>query len=217
MVIKGGLTVDGVTELPDVIGGTNLNTSTGISTFNNVSIGGSLGITLSTNNYLVVDGGRIQANEIGIGTGPGDSMPEGFDFKVSGKSELSFVGIGTTVAATDLPSGSGDPSTIQSDALFTCDAVIGLDRSEIYIGNESSLKTSATCSVSIGTTAPLSVLDFKNAGIVGTSNTIGRFMIPPTVTTDEKVGLGTTAGGIVYDSTLNKLQCFDGTTWNNLF
>jgi hypothetical protein len=42
-------------------------------------------------------------------------------------------------------------------------------------------------------------------------------MIPPTVTTDEKVGLGTTAGGIVYDSTLNKLQCFDGTTWNNLF
>ena len=218
VVIKGGLTVDGVTELPDVISGTNLNTSTGISTFNNVSIGGSLGITLSTNNYLVVDGGRIQANEIGIGTGPGDSMPEGFDFKVSGKSELSFVGIGTTVAATDLPSGSGDPSLIQSDALFTCDAVIGLDRSEIYIGNESSLKTSATCSVSIGTTAPLSVLDFKNAGnAVGTSNTIGRFMIPPTVTTDEKVGLGTTAGGIVYDSTLNKLQCFDGTTWNNLF
>ena len=219
VVIKGGLTVDGVTELPDVIGGTNLNTSTGISTFNNVSIGGSLGITLSTNNYLVVDGGRIEASEIGIGTQlAGESMPEGFDFKVSGKSELSFVGIGTTVAATDLPSGSGNPSTIQSDALFTCDAVIGLDRSEIYIGNESSLKTSATCSVSIGTTAPLSVLDFKNAGnAVGTSNTIGRFMIPPTVTTDEKVGLGTTAGGIVYDSTLNKLQCFDGTTWNNLF
>ena len=219
VVIKGGLTVDGVTELPDVIGGTNLNTSTGISTFNNVSIGGSLGIKLSTNNYLVVDGGRIEASEIGIGTQlSGESMPEGFDFKVSGKSELSFVGIGTTVAATDLPSGSGDPSTIQSDALFTCDAVIGLDRSEIYIGNESSLKTSATCSVSIGTTAPLSVLDFKNAGnAVGTSNTTGRFMIPPTVTTDEKVGLGTTAGGIVYDSTLNKLQCFDGTTWNNLF
>ena len=219
VVIKGGLTVDGVTELPDVIGGTNLNTSTGISTFNNVSIGGSLGIKLSTNNYLVVDGGRIEASEIGIGTQlAGESMPEGFDFKVSGKSELSFVGIGTTVAATDLPAGSGDPSTIQSDALFTCDSVIGLDRSEIYIGNESSLKTSATCSVSIGTTAPLSVLDFKNAGnAVGTSNTTGRFMIPPTVTTDEKVGLGTTAGGIVYDSTLNKLQCFDGTTWNNLF
>ena len=42
-------------------------------------------------------------------------------------------------------------------------------------------------------------------------------MIPPIVTTDEKVGLTTVAGGIVYNSTLNKLQCFNGTTWNNLF
>ena len=42
-------------------------------------------------------------------------------------------------------------------------------------------------------------------------------MLPPTVTTDEKVGLSTIAGGIVYDSILNKLQCFNGTTWNDLF
>ena len=42
-------------------------------------------------------------------------------------------------------------------------------------------------------------------------------MIPPTVNSDEKVGLATQPGGIVYDTTLNKLQCFNGTTWNNLF
>ena len=70
--------------------------------------------------------------------------------------------------------------------------------------------------VGIGTTMAFSAVDFRLAGS-GAATTTTRYMIPPTVTTDEKVGLGTTAGGIVYDSTLNKLQCFDGTTWNNLF
>jgi hypothetical protein len=63
---------------------------------------------------------------------------------------------------------------------------------------------------------PKSAVDFKLAGSIGL-NTVGRFLIPPTVNADEKVGLQTIAGGIVYDSTLNKLQCFNGTTWNNLF
>ena len=35
-----------------------------------------------------------------------------------------------------------------------------------------------------------SIIDFRFAGNkVGAANTTGRFMIPPTVTTDEKVGL----------------------------
>ena len=216
VTINGGLTVSGVTQLPDVIGGTNLNTSTGISTFNNVSIGGSLGIKFGVDNYLSIDGGRIQSSQIGIGTTAGKPIPDGFNARIEGKSLLSFVGIGTTAAQEDFP--SEDMSNITSNALFICDSFIGIDRATVYMGRDSELTTSPNSLVGIGTTISRSAVDFKNAGnAVGTAKTELRYMLPPTVTTDAKVGLATIAGGIVYDSTLNKLQCFNGTTWNNLF
>ena len=216
VVIKGGLTVDGVTELPDVIGGTNLNTLTGISTLNNVSIGGSLTIELSPNSYIDVKGGKISADRIGIGTTAGTPIPDDFNMAVYGKAQLPFVGIGTTTPMTGVvPLGFND-ATADADGLHTCDVSIGLDKAVIYVGHESNVLTDPTAVVGIGTTMAFSALDFRLAGS-GAATTTTRYMIPPTVTTDEKVGLGTTAGGMVYDSTLNKLQCFDGTTWNNLF
>ena len=78
--------------------------------------------------------------------------------------------------------------------------------------------SSPSCSVGIGTSIARAAVDLRFAGNnVGFANTTGRFMLPPIVDSDAKVGLATIAGGIVYDSTLNKLQCFNGTTWNNLF
>ncbi len=216
VVIKGGLTVDGVTELPDVIGGTNLNTLTGISTLNNVSIGGSLTLEVNANSYIDVKGGRISANKIGIGTTAGTPIPDDFNMRVIGRAQLPFVGINTIVPMTGVvPLGFND-ATADADGLHTCDVSIGLDKAVIYVGHESNILTDPTAVVGIGTTMAFSAVDFRLAGS-GAATTTTRYMIPPTVTTDEKVGLGTTAGGIVYDSTLNKLQCFDGTTWNNLF
>ena len=216
MVIKGGLTVDGVTELPDVIGGTNLNTLTGISTLNNVSIGGSLTLEVNANSYIDVKGGRISANKIGLGTTAGTPIPPDFNMRVIGRAQLPFVGINTIVPMTGVvPLGFND-ATADADGLHTCDVSIGLDKAVIYVGHESNILTDPTAVVGIGTTMAFSAVDFRLAGS-GAATTTTRYMIPPTVTTDEKVGLGTTAGGIVYDSTLNKLQCFDGTTWNNLF
>ena len=216
VVIKGGLTVDGVTELPDVIGGTNLNTLTGISTLNNVSIGGSLTLEVGANSFIDVKGGRISANKIGIGTTAGTPIPDDFNMRVIGRAQLPFVGINTIVPMTGVvPLGFND-ATADADGLHTCDVSIGLDKAVIYVGHESNILTDPTAVVGIGTTMAFSAVDFRLAGS-GAATTTTRYMIPPTVTTDEKVGLGTTAGGIVYDSTLNKLQCFDGTTWNNLF
>ena len=83
---------------------------------------------------------------------------------------------------------------------------------------QTSIGSSKDTNVGIGTSVAGAAIDFRFAGgQVGTASTRGRYMLPPTVTTDEKVGLTTIAGGIVYDTTLNKLQCFNGTTWNNLF
>ena len=40
---------------------------------------------------------------------------------------------------------------------------------------------------------------------------------PPKYTTDERVGLSTVTGSIIFNTTTNKLQCYDGSDWNDLF
>ena len=41
--------------------------------------------------------------------------------------------------------------------------------------------------------------------------------LPPRMTTTERNAIEATAGLIVYDTTTNNLQCYDGSSWNNLF
>ena len=40
---------------------------------------------------------------------------------------------------------------------------------------------------------------------------------PPKYTTDERVGLSTVTGSIIFNTTTNKMQCYDGSDWNYLF
>lgn len=42
-------------------------------------------------------------------------------------------------------------------------------------------------------------------------------LLPPKMTTGQKNAISATAGLIVYDTTLNKLQCYDGSAWQSLF
>ena len=41
--------------------------------------------------------------------------------------------------------------------------------------------------------------------------------LPPRMTTTQVEAIEPTAGLVVYDTTTNKLQCYDGGSWNNLF
>ena len=36
-------------------------------------------------------------------------------------------------------------------------------------------------------------------------------------TTDERVGLTTITGSMIFNTTTNKMQCYDGSNWNDLF
>ncbi len=38
----------------------------------------------------------------------------------------------------------------------------------------------------------------------------------PNYTTDERVGITSATGSIIYNSTTKKIQVYDGTTWNDL-
>ena len=40
---------------------------------------------------------------------------------------------------------------------------------------------------------------------------------PQNYTTDERVGLSTVTGSIIFNTTTNKMQCYDGTEWKDLF
>ena len=40
---------------------------------------------------------------------------------------------------------------------------------------------------------------------------------PPKFTTDERVGLSTVTGSMIFNTTTNKMQCYDGSNWNDLF
>ena len=37
------------------------------------------------------------------------------------------------------------------------------------------------------------------------------------ITTDERVGLSTVTGSMIFNTTTNKMQCYDGSNWNDLF
>jgi hypothetical protein len=49
-------------------------------------------------------------------------------------------------------------------------------------------------------------------------NSTTQGFLPPRMTTTQKNAIATPAAGLVlYDSTTNKLQCYNGSTWNDLF
>ena len=205
LAVDGNVTLTGSITLPAVVDGTNLNATTGISTLNNVSIGGTVGIETS------VFGQTSTAlfNRIGIQT---DTFEPLIGLRVNARSEFNFIGIGTTASPDHFfPLAGG------SDGLHLYDKVVGFNSTNVYM-QQTDIGSSTDVTVGIGTSVAAAAIDFRFAGNkVGAANTTGRFMIPPTVNSDEKVGLATQPGGIVYDTTLNKLQCFNGTTWNNLF
>jgi len=94
-------------------------------------------------------------------------------------------------------------------------AMSGLGSNTTLIGNNATIKTILKGQVGIGTVAPIATAAFQID-----STTQG--LLPPRMTTVQKNTLGTTAGVggkglIVFDTDTNKLCCWNGTIWNDLF
>ena len=203
--VAGDINLTGSITLPAIVDGSNININSGISTFNNVAFGGTTG----HDGTVFAETATGFYNAIGVQT---MTVPDTFNMRVVGKSQFDFIGIGTTASPDNFFNQS---SVTTSGSLHIYNASVGLNSCSVQF-DQGDIAIMPNATVGIGSTMPKSAVDFKLAGSIGL-NTVGRFLIPPTVNADEKVGLQTIAGGIVYDSTLNKLQCFNGTTWNNLF
>jgi hypothetical protein len=64
--------------------------------------------------------------------------------------------------------------------------------------------------IGVGTTAP-------NASAILDVTSTTKGFLPPRMTTTQKNAITAVAGLVVYDSTTNKLCCYNGSTWNDLF
>ena len=68
--------------------------------------------------------------------------------------------------------------------------------------------------IGVGSTVIVGSADFKNAGPDATR----RFMIPPKVSSTQRGNLvGVVAGAMIYNTSNNRLQVFNGSTWKDCF
>ena len=78
--------------------------------------------------------------------------------------------------------------------------------------------------IGVGRTTLTAAVDFSNAGrnhtdVVVDPGAVNRmYMIPPKVSTAERGNLaGVVAGALIYNTSTNKLQCHNGTSWQDCF
>ena len=162
----------------------NVNTTTGVSTFATINVGAGETVALDSSSRLT----------IGVTTAaPGHlvDIGESDAFATDDNLMRNFfiddggsIGIGTTASNEDID-------------IFAPDMYAGFG------------------GIAIGTTSPLGVVDFANAG-VNTSIAIpenDRFMVPPKLTTSERNIQNLVAGAMIYNTTLNRLELYNGTGW----
>ena len=191
--------ISGTFNWPSVLTGTNLNNTSGVSTFYNVNITNKVGLT-SALPTTDLDGKGKKALLGGIGINTDVVGLYGNELLVQGNAAFSsVVAFGRTSPDTTIVGSSG---------------VIQVHNNDIVVRNGGiNLDGTSKSFVGIGTTMTRAVVDFSMVGGIGT---VG-YMLPPVITTAAQVGLQTVFGGVVYNSTTNKLQCYTPTGWQDLF
>ena len=194
-----GGNISGTFNWPSILTGTNLNNTSGISTFYDINVTRKVGIS-SALPAVDFDAKGKTALFGGIGINTTQNNLYGNELLVQGNATFSStVGFGTTFPNNNLVEGAG---------------LIQVHDNDIVIRNGGiSIDATSNSFIGIGTTAARGAVDF---GMVGGIGTVG-YMIPPIISTAAQVGLNTVFGGVVYNSTTNKLQCYTPTGWQDLF
>ena len=154
---------------------------------------------------------------------------------VSTLNNLTIAGVTTTtelVATNRVAIGTDSEEHIfvvndDEDATFD-------DSPQVFVTNSGSIgirTTSELANVSInahecgvvvgglgvGSTVVVGAVDMREAGRPS-NNATDRFMFPPQVTTTQRGNLsGVLAGAMIYNTSVNRLQVFNGSTWKDCF
>ena len=199
LTVNGNATITGTTSL-NLASGTQLNgnvfTDVGISTFNNVVISGIVSVT--------------DAYGVGIGT---TAPRASIDIISSGEGIAG--GIITPAIAVGL-----NTADVGNGGLVLYQVGQIISGGSIRLKDDSSIEIDSSASLGIGTETPSCKADFFYAGVgVGATGESERyaFMLPPGVTSAQRVGLITQAGAFIFNTTDNVHQMYDGTEWHSLY
>ena len=202
--ITGSLNIDTIT--------TNINNTSGISTFNSVNISRFCGVStvaIGTEFDNVVTGTAIDAQtgntllgNVGLGT-TGVSQR----LNVAGGAWFSNLGLGTVT-----PTSTHPTLPLQFDTTLYGHAV-GFNTSTVTFFNGGGVRIEDTGTVGVGTTSVRSAVDFGDAGR-GLVNGAFRHLILPRVSTAERANIIDPVGGsLIYNTTENRLEFYDGSQW----
>ena len=210
--VSGDLTFGGSLNgnLPTIIDGSNINVVTGVSTFTNIKttgniiVGSGVSIGIGTDAPIVeLDAREVNSMFGSISIGTGQTARTG-NLVADGSVIASGVGIGTTNALQDL-------------SIYGNIGIYPVGQVSYVEGTNLELRLNDKSTIGVGTTGSIASVDFRLAG-KGINNGAASFMIPPTVTNSERVGLNTAGkeGALVFNSDTKKFQGYDGTTWHDL-
>ena len=183
------------------------------ATFNQaLTVNGTLNATTISANITGTLNGNVNATS-GIST---------FNKVKTTSSNNNFNGIGIkTDNNSNLPFEFYGPSgSLSTRIIISNDGVIGLGTDILHdtIDIVADTKKATFAAVGVGTTTPTAAVDMRYAGQNETGASANRnYMYPPQVATvSDRNGLaGVTAGAVVYVMDINKLQVFNGSSWQS--
>ena len=183
------------------------------ATFNQaLTVNGTLNATTISADITGTLNGNVNATS-GIST---------FNKVKTTSSNNNFNGIGIkTDNNSNLPFEFYGPSgSLSTRIIISNDGVIGLGTDILHdtIDIVADTKKATFAAVGVGTTTPTSAVDMRYAGQNETGASANRnYMYPPQVATvsDRNSLAGVTAGAVVYVMDINKLQVFNGSSWQS--
>jgi hypothetical protein len=199
----------GTFDLPTILNNKNISNTSGISTFFNVGISSNLSVVNSVGIGTTIPIANLDVREktalfgnVGVGTAQIPTVA----LKVSGQTISDNVGIGTTTT-------NGEGLYIEGKSIVQYNATTNLYNSVLYIRGSGG--------VGVGTTAVRSAVDFSDAGksspglLPGEGVGSRAYMLPPRLTTAQRVGLVTVAGAFIFNTDTNKFQGYTGVGWTD--
>jgi len=184
--------------------------------------------TLSVGNNLTVSG-TLNSNVSGNVTGNLTGNVNGNANAAAGIStfnNLSVAGISTfNNVKTNSIGIANDPSlplTVNSQVnnrfFVNANGNVGIKTTDTQAMNFMVAGSSVHQILGVGTTVPISSVDFSLAGQQVTGPFANKmFMIPPKVTNAQRGNLaGLVSGAMIYNTNLNKLQVYNGSAWETI-
>ena len=211
-----------------------LEVNSSLTAKGNATVGGTLGITSNTTigGNLTVTGVFNYPSPV-----PVNQLPDLILSNIFTTTGVSTIRGGVDLGAIDIGGANGVISGVSTIGILTAAENIPLAMgvyaptakavfNKLGVGNtdpQNALDVSGTIQATqylgVGNLGVGAAVDFSNAGrgITEPSLQNRMFMLPPKVTTTERGNLaGLAAGAIIYNTTTNKLQVYNGSSWANL-